>query len=103
LKAETNGLAHINLDIVRDPADTMLATEKAAPNNQLYTLNATIRTTSEHVDGIRLRNYHGGLINYLMVDGHVASLKPETTVGWQGQSGTNAATHKGIWTIKAGD
>ncbi|EIQ00465.1 prepilin-type N-terminal cleavage/methylation domain-containing protein [Opitutaceae bacterium TAV1] len=41
---------------------------------------------------------HGGRFNYLFVDGHVKSYRPEETIG----TGTMDAP-KGIWTIASGD
>lgn len=43
-------------------------------------------------------NLHAGLFNYLFADGHVASLRPEETIG----TGTMTSP-KGMWTLTAGD
>lgn len=104
LKTDTNQLTYINKSIITNPTDTLMVTERASEKNALYSLNSTIKTTAEHVDdSIPLHQYHGGVINYLMVDGHAESLRPEQTVGWDGAAGTNVTSHRGIWTIKAGD
>jgi prepilin-type processing-associated H-X9-DG protein len=106
-KTETNGLTVITTDIITAPSDTLLVTEKAQAGNQLYMggMNPVIKSTAEHLDTNHLASidYHGGRFNYLMIDGHVETLTPDETVGWSGTSGSAATSHKGIWTIKAGD
>lgn len=105
LETETNRLTFISTSMITDPGDTLMVAEKADAKNLLYGGGAFIKTTAEHLDTnlLSLASYHSGKLNYLMVDGHVEALSPEQTVGWKGKVGNDPGTHKGIWTIKAGD
>lgn len=99
-------LPSIKMDMIFEPANTILITEQAQADNYLgKSKRATIAATMEHVDTtvLPMGSYHGGRINYLMVDGHVETLKPEETVGKEGEVSDSADTHFGMWTILAGD
>lgn len=102
----TNGPAQLRWASVADPQDTLLLTENIRQENVLWKVpHAAISTTEEQLAfaGRAQQGIHRGKFNYLMVDGHVETLLPELTVGHVGESGGNAKTHMGIWTIRAGD
>ncbi|MFT4588284.1 MAG: prepilin-type processing-associated H-X9-DG protein [Candidatus Binatia bacterium] len=99
-------LPAISMDMITEPDKTILITEQAQADNYIgKSKRATIKSTLEHVDSTVLPSgsYHGGRINYLMVDGHVENLKPEETVGPEGEVSDAADTHFGMWTILSGD
>jgi prepilin-type processing-associated H-X9-DG protein len=103
---ESPAAPSIRLGLIPAPADTLLLTEHISPLNALWKCShATVASTSEQLQlkTTSPANFHGGRLNYLMVDGHVEALLPIETVGHVGQIGANPATHYGIWTIRAGD
>lgn len=100
------GLPAIRMDMIQDPAGTMLLTEQAKSNNiARNSTGARIRYTADHLEAgvVDPAQYQEGKINYLMNDGHVEPLPPEATVGPMGKTGSGWNTHFGIWSIRAGD
>jgi prepilin-type processing-associated H-X9-DG protein len=103
---ETASAPVIRLALIPEPADTLLLTEHVSPANWLWnSSHATVASTGEQLQSktIQPARFHGGRFNYLMIDGHVETLRPIETVGHVGQVGANPATHYGIWTIRPGD
>lgn len=99
-------LPAVKMDMIFEPDKTILITEQAQADNYVgKSKRATIDSTMEHVDTtiLPMGSYHGGRINYLMLDGHVETLKPEETVGKEGEVSDSADTHFGMWTILARD
>lgn len=107
--AYSNKVPAIRAAMILAPDDTMLLTEHAYFRNILgNSSGAIIKTGFEHIKNApeatgSLESLHSGRFNYLMVDGHVETLLPDQTVGLTGSVSSNGNTHKGIWTIKAGD
>jgi len=89
----------IKLSTVPAPADTALLVERVSILNALWqTKYACIIGTREQFDAktIERKKFHGGRMNYLMLDGHVELLWPGQSEGFAGASG-------GVWTMRAGD
>jgi len=104
--APVKPIASVKLDMLLEPARTILLTEQAKSNNIAgNSSGARIKYTADHFEQGRGESagHNNGMVNYLMTDGHVELLQPAQTVGHTGQVGTNAALHQGMWTIKAGD
>jgi prepilin-type processing-associated H-X9-DG protein len=101
------GIPAIRVSMIPAPSRTLLLTENARPMNILFSPSgATIRGPSQHVQTryIDIENYHGGRINYLMIDGHVELLNPQDSNGQSNPALTNPANNKpDIWTIRAND
>lgn len=101
---QTNDVAWVKLSMIMAPQDTLLLTENIRPGNLLWKVpQAVIGTTAEQLAGDKSGGVHLGRFNYLMVDGHVETLTPASTVGHVGVEGNNAKKHYGIWTIRAND
>ena len=86
--------------MVPDPADTALLVERISNLNVLWaTKYACITSTKEQFEAktsFAARDFHGGKMNYLMLDGHVELMLPLQSAGFVGAGG-------GLWTIRAGD
>ena len=98
--------AKVLREMILSPSSTILLTERAWSNNIARNSSGSyIARATEHLDTnqIARANYHGGRINYLMVDGHVESLLPEETVGPNGRAGDEMSKHLGMWTIRSTD
>ena len=88
--------------MVLDPAGTMSFTELihnqniGGCNDAYFVANANsyLGTGAPRAD-----QFHNGMFNHLLVDGHVEFLKPDRTLG----RGNNLARQTGMWTILAGD
>jgi prepilin-type processing-associated H-X9-DG protein len=97
-----NDVPAITLSMVSAPADTALLVERISILNALWQAKyACIATPGEQFDAktIDAKNFHGGNMNYLMLDGHVELLSPEMISSvppsiWKGG---------GIWTIRPED
>ena len=85
----------IKTSMVPDPADTALLVEHISILNALWaTKNACISSTKEQFDAktsFAAKDFHGGKMNYLMLDGHVELLTPAQSAGFVGNGG--------VWTI----
>lgn len=90
----------IKTSMVPDPADTALLVERISNLNVLWaTKYACITSTKEQFEAktsFAARDFHGGKMNYLMLDGHVELMLPLQSAGFVGAGG-------GLWTIRAGD
>lgn len=108
-QAYSNNLPAVQGSMILAPDDTMLLTEHVYYKNVVGNASgAIIKTTMEHIQNAdeakaKMESLHGGRFNYMMVDGHVETLFPDQTVGLTGSVSSNANTHRGMWTIKAGD
>jgi prepilin-type processing-associated H-X9-DG protein len=93
--------------MISAPSQTLLLTENARPANILFSPSgATIAGPSQHVQArlIDIDHYHGGRINYLMIDGHVELLYPWESAGQNDPNSTVTRDfHPNIWTIRADD
>lgn len=104
-----NKVPSVNLSMILAPDDTMMLGEQAYFRNILANSSgAIIKTGYDHIKNApeaeaSLESLHEGRFNYLMIDGHVETLLPDQTVGLTGSVSSNANTHRGMWTIKAGD
>jgi prepilin-type processing-associated H-X9-DG protein len=90
----------IKTSMVPDPADTALLVERISSLNALWAIkDASITSTKEQFDAkasFAPKAFHGGKMNYLMLDGHVELMLPLQSAGFVGAGG-------GLWTIRAGD
>ncbi len=90
----------IKTSMVKAPADTALLVERISILNALWaTKYACIVSVREQFDAktFAARDFHGGKMNYLFLDGHVELL-------WPAQSGGHLGTgDQGLWTIRPGD
>ena len=92
----------IKISIVPEPADTALLVEHI---NILNTLGATRQTcvgsTKEQFEAktFEAKDFHGGKMNYLMLDGHVELLAPESVSPVPPGIGRSG----GFWTIRPQD
>jgi len=95
-----NYMPAIKTSMVPDPAATALLVERITILNALWaTKHACITSTKEQFDArtLRAKSFHGGKMNYLMLDGHVELL-------WPIQSGGHIGSgDQGLWTIRPGD
>ncbi len=93
--------------MITAPASTLLLTEHAEAANLAFDVSgATIPGPNEHVDKKEINpdQFHGGKINYLMVDGHVELLYPLESIGKQDpKDPNNDKRHPNIWTIRPED
>jgi len=90
----------IKTSMVPDPADTALLVERISIPNALWgTKYACIISTREQFDAktFAAEDFHGGKMNYLMLDGHVELLLPIQAGGHVG------AGNEGLWSIRSGD
>jgi prepilin-type processing-associated H-X9-DG protein len=91
----------IKTSMVPDPADTALLVERVSSLNVLWaTKYACITSTKEQFEAktpFAAKDFHGGKMNCLMLDGHVELLWPVQSGGHVG------AGNEGVWTIKPGD
>jgi len=81
---KTVALPAFKLEMIHAPASTLLLTEHATAVNTAFNFHgATIDSEQDHVvaTNLDIAHYHGGKINYLMVDGHVESLNPGQSAG----------------------
>jgi prepilin-type processing-associated H-X9-DG protein len=95
----------VRLSMIPVPARTLLLTENARPMNILFSPSgATIKGPSQHVQTrfINMENYHGGRINYLMIDGHVELLNPQESEG-EFAPANGSADKSDIWTIRGNE
>ena len=89
----------IKTSIVKAPSDTALLVERISILNALWaTKFACITSPQEQFDAktFAAKDFHGGKMNYLLLDGHVELLLPQQSAGLGGGIG-------GLWTIQAGD
>jgi prepilin-type processing-associated H-X9-DG protein len=97
----------IRLSMISDPAETLLLTENARPANILFSPSgATIPGPTHHLQArlIDIDHYHGGRINYLMIDGHVELLYPWESAGQSDPDSTvTRGSHPDVWTIRGDD
>jgi prepilin-type processing-associated H-X9-DG protein len=90
-------LPAIKLSMALAPSDTALLGERISILNVLWqTKCACISSPKEQFEAktFESKDFHGGKMNYLMLDGHVELLTPLQTGGIDG--------HNGIWSIKKG-
>lgn len=105
----SNNIPALRAASILDPGDTMFLAEHAYFRNILANPGgAIIKNTKEHIQDDpqaekSLDTLHGGKFYYLMVDGHVEFLTPDQTTGLTGGVSDKMNTHRGMWTIKAGD
>lgn len=93
-------LPAIRTTMVPAPADTALLVERISILNALWGGKfACIISTREQFDAKTFtdREFHGGKMNYLMLDGHVELLRPIQS------GGQLAEDDQGLWTIRPGD
>ena len=96
----------VKLDMIHAPASTLLLTENARAYNTAFNHNgALIDSAQTHVStNLDLNLYHGGKINYLMVDGHVELLYPSESMGQADLKDNNPREkYPNIWTIRPDD
>lgn len=96
--ADVTGLAWIKPARLPDPANTLLLTELIHPGNKIKSgARAVVRGPEEQVEELRKQNQavHFGRFQYLMVDGHVETLRPYQAETFSGTAG--------IWTMRRGD
>jgi prepilin-type processing-associated H-X9-DG protein len=90
----------IKTSIVTAPSDTALLVERISILNALWaTKFACITSTKQQFDAktFAAKDFHGGKMNYLLLDGHVELL-------WPIQSGGHIGSgDQGLWTIRPGD
>ncbi|MHB1156153.1 MAG: DUF1559 family PulG-like putative transporter [Phycisphaerales bacterium] len=103
----SNPVKTVRLTEIAGPSDTMQASEWSNTFNNMgngsggvldYPQQQMAGYTGSPGAAYDTENLHGGLVNYLLVDGHVELLRPEKTVGTG-----NTLTPKGIWTRALGD
>jgi prepilin-type N-terminal cleavage/methylation domain-containing protein/prepilin-type processing-associated H-X9-DG protein len=92
-----------------DTSGTILLTERPNNGNHAgYSAGATIGNANDHfvASGTTpahpaqdTKTYHGGVVDYLFVDGHAQALQPVKTLG----TGTSLTGLTGMWTVLAGD
>jgi prepilin-type processing-associated H-X9-DG protein len=77
----------------------LLVERISIPNALWQTKFACIISAKEQFDAktIDQNKFHGGKLNYLMLDGHVELLRPIQSGGHVG------AGNQGLWTIRPGD
>ena len=93
-------LPAIKTVMVPDPYDTALLVERISIINALWAAKyACIVSTREQFDAktFAAQDFHGGRLNYLMLDGHVELLWPIQSGGHTGSG------DQGLWTIRPGD
>jgi prepilin-type processing-associated H-X9-DG protein len=98
LKPSEN-LPAIKTSVVPTPSDTALLVERISILNALWQPKfACIISTREQFDAktFTAKEFHGGKMNYLMLDGHVELLLPAQSEGLVGTDG-------GVWTLRAED
>lgn len=98
--APANYIPAIKISMVPAPADTALLVERInIPNALWQTKYAYIISAKEQFDAktIAQEKFHGGKMNYLLLDGHVELL-------WPIQSGGHVGSgNQGLWTIRPDD
>jgi prepilin-type N-terminal cleavage/methylation domain-containing protein/prepilin-type processing-associated H-X9-DG protein len=89
------------------PSSTLYLTERIGPNNILGAVTGgSILNPNTHIVGTTdpADRVHGGTFNYMMVDSHVETLKPEATVSKVTQTPATSMTNpRGIWTVVTTD
>jgi prepilin-type processing-associated H-X9-DG protein len=97
---QSEALPAIKTSVVPSPSDTALLVERISILNALWQPKfACIISTREQFDAktFTAKEFHGGKMNYLMLDGHVELL-------WPAQSGGHLAEgDQSLWTIRPGD
>jgi prepilin-type processing-associated H-X9-DG protein len=86
----------IKTSMVPDPTDTALLVEHISILNALWTTkDACVVSADAQFDAktFSAKDFHGGKMNYLMLDGHVELMSPAQSTGLIG----------GVWTIRKGD
>jgi len=92
----------IKMGLAPVPADTALLVECINGQNVLWSPRlACISSSKEQFAGktIKAADFHGGKMNYLMLDGHVELLSSQTLALVPGRN----ADYPDIWTIKGGN
>jgi prepilin-type processing-associated H-X9-DG protein len=100
-KAQATDAVEVKLPVLKTtmvaaPADTALLVERISILNALWAARfACTISTKEQFDAktFSSKEFHGGKMNYLLLDGHVELLKPTQSEGFMG----------GIWTLRQGD
>lgn len=95
-----NPLPAIRMTMVPDPANTALLVERISILNALWaTKYACIVSARQQFDAktFEQKDFHGGKMNYLMLDGHVELLWPIQSGGQVGSG------DQGLWTLRADD
>ncbi len=80
----------INLSVVQKPGETALLVERITSGNLLFNPRyASIASTTEQLgnSSVTAKNFHGGRMNYLLLDGHVELLLPAQSAGFTGNGG----------------
>jgi prepilin-type processing-associated H-X9-DG protein len=96
----------ITRDMIHAPATTLLLTEHAIPQNTAFAASgSTIAGPTDHLDknAIPADRYHGGKIEYLMVDGHVELLFPLESTGQRDPRDASDKPLPNLWTIRPDD
>lgn len=88
-----------------DAVNTITYTERVRPDNIAGCNDSgyMIDFASQHLDGTgapRTTEFHNGMFNYAMADGHVEFLAANATLG---QTNTSTGTQTGMWTIAPND
>jgi prepilin-type processing-associated H-X9-DG protein len=92
--------------MIHAPATTLLLTEHAIPQNTAFAASgSTIAGPTDHLDknAMPADRYHGGKIEYLMVDGHVELLFPLESTGQRDPRDASDKLHPNLWTIRPED
>jgi len=90
----------ITTSMVPAPDDTALLVECVSSINVLWQSPCACIVSTENqfkANTFKVKDFHGGKMNYLMLDGHVETMLPV-------QSGGHLASgDQGVWTIRPGD
>ena len=104
-----NGYEGRNVADIVDPSGTLMLAENINNINRLgsnsgnYVSTPAAQGQNQACPGYpdQVEPVHNETWNYLFVDGHVKSLRPEQTMG--ATSGGLLDAPKGMWTVAAGD
>ncbi len=100
----------VRTSLVLSGVDTILLTERPYQGNLVGVFNSYIQAANDHTPSngsapvnpaVDPKTFHNSLFNYLMVDGHVETLDPLTTMGRTNRTLNSIQT--GMWSITAAD
>jgi prepilin-type processing-associated H-X9-DG protein len=90
----------LNVTAVPDPSGTALLVECIVTGNHIgqikYACAASVKDQFQ-ISTVKPEDFHGGKMNYLLLDGHVELLSPAQSGGQVG------ADNQGMWTIRPED
>ncbi|HSH94558.1 MAG TPA: prepilin-type N-terminal cleavage/methylation domain-containing protein [Roseimicrobium sp.] len=87
-------------EMVRSSAASGPMLQGSLDNQRIESANKHFVTTVTEPDYVNTANHHNGLVNYLMLDGHVELLAPGKTTG---RTNNALSVQSGMWTINAAD